>query len=189
MSYTTRKSLLNGVHDGDEKAWLQFQSFYRPLMRICGHDYKLTEEEIQDLQQEVLYEVFKADIAGKFDSRKGRFRDYLRTIIQRKAFVILKQRMPSDIPAFVTDESIVSMDAQWEDEWRRFIMENALDELKDNVCEKIFMAYDLYVNKGLPPEKVADILQITPNQVYIAKTRCVQMLKEIVDRLKSDDSQ
>ena len=65
MSYTTRKSLLNGVHNGDEMAWLQFQNFYRPLMRICGHDYKLTEEEIQDLQQEVLYEVFKADIAGK----------------------------------------------------------------------------------------------------------------------------
>ncbi len=189
MSYTTRKSLLKGVHDGNEMAWIQFQSFYRPLIRICGHDYKLTEEEMQDLQQEVLYEVFKADVAGKYDSSKGRFRDYLRTIIHRKAFAILKLRMPSDIPAFVTNESSVSMDEQWEDEWRRFIMENALDELKESVSEKNFMAFDLYANKELPPEKVAEILQITPNQVYIAKTRCTQMLKEIVDKLKNDDSQ
>ena len=128
MTYTTRKSLLNGVHDGDEMAWLQFQNFYRPLMRICGHDYNLTEEEIQDLQQEVLYEVFKANVAGKYDRRKGRFRDYLRTIIHRKAFAILKQRMPSDIPDFVLEETSVSMDAQWEDEWRRFIMGNALED-------------------------------------------------------------
>ena len=30
-------------------------------MRICGHDYKLTDEEIKDLQQKVLFEIFKAE--------------------------------------------------------------------------------------------------------------------------------
>lgn len=189
MSYTTRKSLLNGVHEGDEKAWLEFQNFYRPLMRICGHDYKLTDEELKDLQQDVLFEVFKADIAGKYDRTKGRFRDYMRTIIQRKAIAILKQRLTPDLTDGFLQDLQQSMDAQWEQEWREFILENAIDELKENISEKNFMAYDLYANKDLPPEKVAEILKMTTNQVYIAKTRCLQMLKDIVDRLKNDDSQ
>ena len=189
MTYTTRKSLLNGVHDGNEKAWLKFQEFYRPLMRLCGHDYNLTEEEIKDLQQEVLFEVFKTDVAGKYDRTKGRFRDYLRTIIHRKAFAILKQRQAFEDNDAYWQEFQQSMEARWEEEWREFILENANDELKENVTEKNFMAYDLCVNKNLPPEKVAEILQINKNQVYIAKSRCLQMLKDIVDRLKNDDSQ
>ena len=113
----------------------------------------------------------------------------MRTIIQRKAIAILKQRLTPDITDGFLQELQQSMDAQWEQEWREFILENAIDELKENVSEKNFMAYDLYANKDLPPEKVAEILKMTTNQVYIAKTRCLQMLKDIVDRLKNDDSQ
>lgn len=186
MAYTTRKSLLNGLHDGDETAWEQFQEFYRPLIRICGHDYKLTEEEIQDLQQEVLLEVFKADVVGKYDQKRGRFRDYLRTIIHRKALVVLNRRLP--ILSQDDTEIESTMLKEWDEEWHAFILETAMDELKELVSETSFLAYDLYVNQKFPPDQVAKMLSITTNQVYIARTRCIQQLKEIVKKLKSDDT-
>lgn len=186
MAYTTRKTLLQGVYDNDEKSWEQFQEFYRPLIRICGHDYKLTDEEIKDLQQEVLIEVFKADVVGKYDPNRGRFRDYLRTIIHRKAFKILNNRLPDSSQDALEIE--ISMEKFWDEEWHAFIMEIAMDELKEEVSETSFLAYDLYVTQGLPPDQVAKMLSITVNQVYIARTRCVQQLKEIVEKLKSDDT-
>ena len=64
MAYTTRKTLLQGVLNGDESSWEQFLEFYKPLIRLCGHDFNLTEEEIQDLPQEVLIEVHNANAIG-----------------------------------------------------------------------------------------------------------------------------
>ena len=188
MAYTTRKTLLQGIHENDEKSWEQFQEFYRPLIRICGHDYKLTDEEIKDLQQEVLIEVFRANVVNHYDKDKGRFRDYLRTIIQRKIFGILRNRIPTLLEDGTFLENEESMERFWDKEWYAFILETAMDELKEQVSETSFLAYDLYVNQKLPPDKVAKMLSITPNQVYIARTRCVQQLKEIVEKLKSDDS-
>ncbi len=188
MAYTTRKTLLQGIHDNDEKSWEQFQEFYRPLIRICGHDYKLTDEEIKDLQQEVLIEVFRANVINHYDKEKGRFRDYLRTIIQRKIFGILRDRIPTLLEDGTFQENEESMERFWDKEWHAFILETAMDELKEQVSETSFLAYDLYVNQKLPPDKVAKMLSITPNQVYIARTRCVQQLKEIVEKLKADDS-
>ncbi len=188
MAYTTRKTLLQGIHDNDEKSWEQFQEFYRPLIRICGHDYKLTDEEIKDLQQEVLIEIFRANVVNNYDKEKGRFRDYLRTIIHRKIFGAIKNRLPTLPEDGAFQEKEESMEIDWSEEWRQFIIETALDELKEQVSETSFLAYDLYVNQGLPPAKVAKMLSITPNQVYSARTRCIQQLKEIVEKLKSDDS-
>ena len=140
------------------------------------------------MQQEVLIEVFRANVVNNYDKDKGRFRDYLRTIIQRKIFVILRNRIPTVLEEGVFLEDKESMEKNWSEEWHQFILETALDELKEQVSETSFLAYDLYVNQGLPPAKVAKMLSITPNQVYIARTRCVQQLMEIVEKLKSDDS-
>ena len=188
MAYTTRKTLLNGVHQGDNRAWEQFWDFYRPLIRICGHDYKLTEDEIKDLQQEVLIEVFQADVVGKYNSQRGRFRDYLRTIIQRKIFGIFRKRFPPCEQDDILAETESTIEELWDEEWHAFLLEAAIDELKERVSETTFLAYDLYANQGMPPDVVASMLSINANQVYIAKTRCVQLLKEIIEKLKSDDS-
>ncbi len=189
MTYTTRKNLLNGCIDGKEDSWKAFQDFYRPLIRICGHDFNLTDEQLKDLQQDVLIDVLRTNLIGKYDRAKGRFRDYLRTVIQRKAIAIIKndsrQRglMP---PPWLEDEA--SFETKWNEEWHAFLMEMALEELKSKVSTVSYMIYDLYVNQNTPPAVVAKLLSVTPNQVYIAKTRCVQLLKEIVARLKEDDS-
>ena len=187
MAYTTRKTLLQGVLKGDESSWEQFLAFYKPLIRLCGHDFELTEEEIQDLQQEVLIEVNKANVIGKYNKSRGRFRDYFRTIIRRKAFRIRKQRLCLTEQMPVSDDK-TELEAAWEKEWQELLLKVATNELKEKVNSTNFMAYDLNVNQGIPAPQVATMLNITLNQVYLAKGRCTRLLAEIIERLKNDDS-
>ncbi len=186
MAYTTRKTLLQGVLKGDESSWEQFLEFYKPLIRLCGHDYELTDEEIKDLQQEVLIEVHNANVIGKYTQNRGRFRDYFRTIIRRKAIRIRKQRLRliEQMPV----SSKTELEAAWEKEWQEILLKVATNELKEKVNSTNFMAYDLNVNQGIPAPQVATMLNITLNQVYLAKGRCTRLLAEIIEKLKTDDS-
>lgn len=187
MAYTTRKTLLQGVLNGDESSWEQFQEFYTPLIRLCGHDFSLTEEEIQDLRQEVMIEVHNANVIGKFNGNRGRFRDYFRTIIRRKAFRICKQRLRL-IEQMPLCNNKTELEAAWEKEWQELLLKTATDELKERVNSTSFMAFALNVNQNLPAPQVAAMLQITLNQVYLAKGRCSKLLAEIIEQLKTDDS-
>ncbi|MBR4674555.1 MAG: sigma-70 family RNA polymerase sigma factor [Victivallales bacterium] len=187
MAYTTRKTLLQGVLKGDESSWEQFLEFYKPLIRLCGHDFDLTEEEIQDLQQEVLIEVNNTNVIGKYTQSRGRFRDYFRTIIRRKAFRIRKQRLRL-IEQMPGGNHKTELETTWEKEWQDILLRSATNELKEKVNSTNFMAYDLNVNQGIPASQVATMLKITLNQVYLAKGRCTRLLAEIIEKLKNDDS-
>ena len=55
MSYTTKKSLLRKVRDGDQIHWTEFYQTYRPLIVLRGGDYGLDDEE-----KKVLYKGVKA---------------------------------------------------------------------------------------------------------------------------------
>ena len=185
MAYTTRKTLLQGVHNNDTKSWEEFQEFYSPLIYLVGRDCNLTMEEIQDLRQEVLLEVFHQDLANNYDPQRGRFRDYLRQVIRRKAYLIFKKRERPIVDISIWENKVdTSMQEHWEKDWEDFLMQVAIQELKERVQESTYLTFELYDRKKLPPEEVAQILHITTNQVYVNHTRVMKMLKEIVEALK-----
>ena len=96
MAFTTRKSLLAKVRAGDEVSWSDFYTAYKPLIYLCGNDCGLNDAEKEELVQQVMTEIFRKDIIGKFDPdnipkditfkydpAKGRFRHYLRKTIPK----------------------------------------------------------------------------------------------------------
>ena len=85
MAFATNKSLLAKISVGDEIGWEEFYSNYAPLIWIRGGDLLLCKEEKQDLIQDVMLCMFTKAGKFKYDRDKGRFRDYMRTIIDRRA--------------------------------------------------------------------------------------------------------
>ncbi len=187
MAFTTRRSLLRGVHDNTPAAWEQFQAFYTPLIILCGQDYGLNEEEIKDLRQNVLLAVFKNDLAGQFNPKIAHFRTLLRTVIQRKAIDILRQRFDAykNLSPEIPDDN-QTLEAQWEEEWRQFLLKIANEELRETISNEHYMAFDLYVNQKRPIAEVCEVLGMTSNQVYTIRSRVFKQLQEIVQRLETE---
>jgi len=59
MAYTTKKSLLSKIKQGDEIAFIDFYKIYTPLILLRGSDYKLSATEKNDLIQETVLSIFK----------------------------------------------------------------------------------------------------------------------------------
>ena len=73
------------------------------------------------------------------------------------------------------------------DEWRKFVLAEAEQELRNRVTPETYQAYQLYAVQGRPVEKVAAFLECSVNQVYQAKKRCFAMMREILLKMNEAD--
>ncbi|MBQ6473106.1 MAG: sigma-70 family RNA polymerase sigma factor, partial [Victivallales bacterium] len=144
MAYTTRKDLFRKVHERDDAAWRKFDEMYTPMILLRAKDLRLMPSEVDELKQNVRLAVFKNDACGRHNPELGRFRDYLRRIITNCAYDILNARKSSIQVASVPEKEDESSDQAFEDEWRQYILEKAMEEVRAHCDETTFMAFDLY---------------------------------------------
>ena len=198
MAFTTKKSLLAKVRAGDEVSWREFYETYRPLVHLVGKDCGLKYEENEELVQLVMREIFQKDILSKYDidnvpdnvvfsydPAHGRFRYYLKAIIRNQALKLYHRRREhvsiEEVQEPVCDERI---DACWDEEWRRHLFMQALVELRGRVRAERYSAFEMYAIQGRPVQDVADFLKLSVSSVYVAKNRCIALLKGIIENLE-----
>lgn len=187
MAYTTKKSLLEAIRGGDEISWREFYETYRPLIVVRGRDYRLSSAEIDELVQSVMLRFFDRSRTFVYDRSKGKFRDYLGTIIYRCALNIIRSRRKNEVgyeELELPDET--GARERWLEEWRQHTLFQALALLKQQVGESTFQAFELYAVKGEPPARVARFLNVSVSAVYVAKHRAVIKLRKIVKQLQEE---
>lgn len=187
MAFTTRLSLLSRIGKGDDIGWYDFYRTYRPLILLRGSDHSLTESEKEELVQEVLLSVFKGSKRFHYDSSKGRFRSFLRTIIDRRVVDILRLRRNAvidnsqEILDRLPDTEDSELDKKWDAEWKQLSLTQAVAELRCRIEPVTYQAFELYVLKEWAPAKVAAFLDLHVGSVYVAKNRAVEHLREILN--------
>ena len=94
----TRASLLLRVRDAkDEAAWVQFVQIYTPLIYGYCRSRGLQESDAADVTQEVMRAVARAIARFEYDPQRGKFRNWLLTVVQSKLhnFLAQQQRQPA----------------------------------------------------------------------------------------------
>ena len=93
---TTRASLLLRIkNQRDAKAWAEFDSIYRPILRRYANAWRLPEEEAQDVIQNCMLAIHKHIAGFDYDPKKGRFRAWLKTMVCNRVKNLLRDRRPS----------------------------------------------------------------------------------------------
>ena len=185
MGFTTRRSLLSKLSKGDEISWQEFYRIYAPLIALCGQDYHFSNADIDELIQMTVLAFFK-DKTFCYSPGKGRFRDYLRTIIRHRAIDLkrkqkkrLLEQTLDDSPE-LDDQSDSLLEQHWEDEWKKHVLRQATEELKHIIEPESYQSFELYALKGWPAGKVSKFLNITKSSVYTNKNRAIAKLREII---------
>lgn len=188
IMYTTQKSLLKAIQNGDDISWNEFYATYRPLMILRGTDLRLSSSELEELNQDVMLYFFKHGKRFRYDRTKGRFRDYLRKVITHTAYDLIRKRRNLELPVEELPEEIDnSMNIRWEVEWRSHLFQQALIVLRSRLEPITYQAFELYALKDEKPENVARFLNLSTSSVYVAKNRAIIKLKEIVRELRENE--
>ena len=184
---TTSKTLLDKIVSGDEISWDEFYQKYSPIVKAIAQFKGLDANAADDVCQQVMMQFFKQSKTFKFDPDIARFRTYFGRIVNSK--ICSYFRNAQDLPT--EDLEWIPVDTETEnlfmDEWRKVILQEAEQKLKQRVAPETFQAYELYAVQNRPVKKVAEYLDCTENQVYQAKKRCFAMMREILLEMNEAD--
>ena len=184
----TRASLIVRLPDAaDARAWDEFAAVYAPLVYRLARRHGLQPADADDLVQEVFSAVSRSIENWLDNSERGPFRAWLLRIAKNVAINFLtrpKYRPTGNGDEFhnLAQHAAVGGEAasEFDLEYRREIFRWAASQVRAAVTEKTWQAFWLTSVEGQPNETAARELKMSVGSVYIAKSRVMARLREIV---------
>jgi RNA polymerase sigma-70 factor (ECF subfamily) len=195
----TRSSLVNRLHRWDDHGgWQDFFDSYWKLIYAVAVKAGLSDAEAQDVVQETVVAVAKRMREGGYDRARSSFKNWLCLITRRRIVDHFRRRTPvkkqsfsasddtsrTDAAARVPDPASLELDAVWDEEWRKNLVDAAIERVKHQVAPKQFQIFDLSVLKELPVRDVTKLLKVNAARVYLARHRISALVKKEVARLE-----
>ncbi len=196
MTIPTRSALLVQVKDLDDThAWAEFCEMYGGLIRRLALKQGLTEDEADDVMQKVFVGVSRNIGDFQYDRTKCSFKHWLSQMVQWRIRDRLRERLPIEEPHRDEDstegceddgtESVIpELEAVWDAEWHRNLIEVASDRVRKQVSPKQFQIYYLHILNELPVADVVRRLHVSPAQVYLARLRVGRVFRRVVQTLQ-----
>lgn len=183
----TRATLLMRVRDpGDEAAWSEFHALYTPLLYQYARQRGLTGPDAEEIRDQCLLVVAQKIGALEYDRERGGFKSWLRCIADGKVVDFLRKRrhMPADTRVLksVADPQ-PSPEELWEQQWRYQHVLYCAAQVRGAFSEQTYRAFELLAFEGCPVDEVCAQLQMTRNQVYIAKSRVLRRIRARIAEL------
>ena len=199
----TRVSLLNALARADNAAWEKFFFLYGGAVRTFAARQGLDAAAADDVLQETALVLMRKLPDFQYDSAKGRFRNYLLTIVHRKVLDAHRRagrraEVPLEAPVggeglapidWIEDGRTPSQAERIETEWREALYAQALkrvlaDHRNEPETMEIFRAYVL---EGEDVVEVCRRYGVTANNVYQIKKRTLSRIaRECRDLLGQD---
>ena len=194
----TRWSLLSRLKDWDDQdSWRKFFDGYWQLIYNAGLKAGLTHDEAEDVVQEVVIAVAKKMSEFNTDPAAGSFKAWLLTLTQWRIKDQFRKRArhhdaradsrrdPAQTATIerVPDPAIGELQVEWDGEWRRHLVQTALERVKKQAKPEMYQVFDFMVNKQWSALTVARRLQISLARVYYAKCKVAALLKREIKRL------
>lgn len=194
-STSTHSSLLERVRDPrDEEAWCEFVATYTPQIFAWARRHGLQNSDAGDVTQIVLGKLVRAMQSFQYDSTKGRFRSWLRTVTANavRSFATSANRVDKGVGGtsvnqrlhgLANDDAVEDLFGLLDAQAERDLLTYAEERVKLRVKPEKWAAWELTMRGGRSPAEAAQELGLRPSDVYVARTRVTKMLREEVRRL------
>lgn len=190
----TRTTLVIGLKDlEDQRIWNRFFDSYWKLIYNAAIQAGLKDADAQEVVQETVISVTKNIKDFDYDRSKGSFKGWLMKTTKWKIMDQFRKIQkknnrecsgPSEILENLSTE-LPEVEKYWENNWQQELLQSALEKVKEQVKPIYFQVYDMLIRKEMKPKEVSSALGIKTNQVYLAKHRVAEALKEIINEMDS----
>jgi RNA polymerase sigma-70 factor (ECF subfamily) len=184
----TSLSLLDRLSgSSDSQSWQRLVDLYTPLLRAWLARWEVRGADADDLVQEVLLTVVRELPDFRHNRRQGAFRSWLRQILANR--LQHHWRMRNNRPAATGGSSFAEQIDQlasgsselsraWDEEHDRHVIVRLLAQCQSRFEPATWQAFQRLMIDGADARSVAAELDISPNAVYIAKSRVLAVLRQ-----------
>lgn len=198
-SPVTRASLLIRLRDRtDQSAWNEFVAVYGPVIYQFARNRGLQDADAADMMQDVLRSVTGAIDRLDYDPQQGRFRGWLFTITRNRVMTLLASRKGkphgtgnSDVNSLLAAHADPrgGLDEDWELEYRRSQTALAMDQVRSEFTDKVWSAFWKTAVEASSADEAGRALGMSTGAVYVAKSRVLARLREVVQRRLEEDEE
>ncbi len=198
---TLMKRLKNPNASGQwNSSWEEFFDAYHQAVRVCvlgvfrkSGWYSVCDADVQDVVMAVFESILKGLDALELDPAKGRFRQFLSTVCQRRVVDFIRSNKGISRPSFsespVEEATRGEAAAAHEDfairekqAFRRALLGIVLADLHREVSPQVYMIFERVKLAGESPDTVAAQLEIKRGVVDNSIYKAMQELREIALR-------
>jgi RNA polymerase sigma-70 factor (ECF subfamily) len=185
--------ILRLPNPADVAAWDEFVSVYGPSVYRVARGRGLQPADADDLVQEVFLAVAKQVGDWLLRPDRGRFRAWLLTIARNIAVNLLTRRSFGAIGAGGEAEArlaeipaqVDELSNQFDLEYRREVFRWAAERVRESVAGTTWQAFQLTQVAGVSIADAARQLGISVGNVYIARSRVMNRLRELADEFEA----
>ena len=190
---STRASLRVRLRDRhDQAAWGEFVDLYAPLVYHYARKQGLQDADAVDLSQEVISAVAGAVGRLEYDPQRGTFRSWLFTVVRRKLSNWRRdeKHRPHGSGDSATHRRLeqypvaAGTEVDWEADWQEQVYAWACEQVRREVSETTWQAFWRTAIDAQPGKQVAADLGVSVAAVYLARSRVVARLKNLVQSVQ-----
>lgn len=191
----TRPSLILRLRNpSDLEAWEEFVAIYQPVIFALARRRGLQESDSDDVTQEVLSRVANRISDWDPDPQKGSFRAWLSTVTRNTAIQFFREtnrRAVTGVDSRIDRIPQPSTNGKFQDE--EFDLERerqlflwAARKVEARLESKTWQAFWLTAVECQEVSSVAEQLQTTRAQIYVARSRVMRLMKKTVEQTQFD---
>lgn len=192
----TRSSLIVRLRDlEDAGAWAEFVELYTPKIHLWACRLGINGTDADDVTQVVLLKIVKAIQEFRYEPNRGRFRGWLKTVtgnvvrdFERKANhggrATGDTHSQNCLDALSDPVVVESLREMLERELQLELLIEAEERVRLRVKPANWEAWRLTTREGLPAADVAQRLGLKVSDVYVARTRITNSLREEVQKVE-----
>jgi RNA polymerase sigma-70 factor (ECF subfamily) len=177
----TRASLLVRLRNpADGTAWGQFVDLYAPLIFGYFRRQGLQDADAADQAQEVLARVAQGIRQLDYDPKQGTFRGWLFTVVRNQWRTWASRPRLGREDVTLNEHPAPGEDDAWEKDYRRHLFDWAAGQVRPTVAPSTWQAFWRTSIEGQSAADIARDLGLSVAAVYMAKSRVLARLKEVL---------
>ena len=171
----------------DRDAWTTLSTLYQPLIYEYCRKRGLQDADSADVVQEVLVAVARAMPKFRYNRSQGMFRSWILSIAKNKLINLInrQKREVQSVDAQLVDTLAISegsnrLEREEQARYRQSLFDAAAEQVRAEFRETTWKAFWLTAVQGLSIREVSECLGISVRAVYIARSRVVRRLREVI---------
>lgn len=182
---TSESFLLRLRNPSDAAAWQEFVDVFGPMIYRVARSRGLQPTDAEDVVQTVHLAVTQQLEGWLARKERGRFRAWLQTIARNLAIKEITRRQAISINVInssVHPDRSEEISEIMDIEYRRELVRWACVEVQSEFSATTWQAFELTYLQGFPISQVADQLKLSKGAVYIARSRVLARLGQLVKK-------
>jgi RNA polymerase sigma factor (sigma-70 family) len=150
---------------------------------------QLSHAEAEDVAQDCKQILAEKLPAFEYSSRRGAFRGYLYVMVNNRINNLFKRRRPvrlaSEFARRLADTG-AELENRWETQWMQHHLAHCLQRIEQDIMAKTMRIFRMHAVDGVPVKEVCDKLNVSANEVHLAKSRVTRRLRHEMTALLGD---